>query len=107
MKFIYVDESGARDQGDVFVMCGLTVDAYKLRKKTEDFDRKLEVMFTRHEGTRTDLKTSRFINGRGAWSAVPADERKAFLTEICQLSVDNGGRLFGVGVPAQNSGMLR
>ena len=33
MKFIYVDESGSRDQGDAFVMCGLTVDACKLRKK--------------------------------------------------------------------------
>ena len=35
MKFIYVDESGGRDQGDVFTMCGLMVDAYKLRKKTK------------------------------------------------------------------------
>jgi hypothetical protein len=30
MKFIYIDESGSRDQGDVFVMCGLMVDAYPL-----------------------------------------------------------------------------
>ena len=35
MKFIYVDESGAAGDSDVFVMCGLMVDAYKLRKKTE------------------------------------------------------------------------
>lgn len=32
MKFIYIDESGARDQGDVFVIAGLMVDAYKLQK---------------------------------------------------------------------------
>ena len=31
MKFIYVDESGARDQGDVFVMSGLMVDARHAR----------------------------------------------------------------------------
>ena len=36
MKFIYVDESGGRDQGDIFTMCGLMVDAYKLRNNTED-----------------------------------------------------------------------
>ena len=60
MKFIYVDESGARDQGDMFIMCGLMVDAYKLRKKTEEFDRLLEAVFANHEGNRSDFKTSRF-----------------------------------------------
>jgi hypothetical protein len=48
MKFIYVDESNAHDQGDAFVMCGLMVDAYKLWKKTADFDAKLEAMFAQH-----------------------------------------------------------
>ncbi len=41
----YVDESGGPDQGDVFTMCGLMVDAYKLRKKTQDFDELLKGMF--------------------------------------------------------------
>jgi hypothetical protein len=63
MKFIYIDESGSRDQGDVFVTCGLMVDAYKLRKKTEDFDQRLEALFAKHPGNRADFKTSRFING--------------------------------------------
>lgn len=98
MKFIYVDESGGRDQGDVFVMCGLMVDAYKLRKKTEDFDKMLAAMFARHPGTRNDLKTSRFINGGGGWRQVPADERKQFLTDLCNLAVDNGGKIFGIGL---------
>lgn len=98
MKFIYVDESGARDQGDVFIMCGLMVDAYKLRKKTEDFDHMLAAMFARHPGTRNDLKTSRFINGGGGWRNVPADERKNFLTDLCNLAVDNGGKIFGIGM---------
>lgn len=98
MKFIYVDESGDRGQGDVFVMCGLMVDAYKLRKKTHDFDTKLESLFERHPGTRTELKTSRFINGKGAWRNVEADERKTFLTEVCQLAVENGGKIFGIGL---------
>jgi Protein of unknown function (DUF3800) len=31
MKFAYVDESGCSDEGDVFVMAGLLIDAYRLR----------------------------------------------------------------------------
>lgn len=98
MKFIYVDESGARDQGDVFVMSGLMVDAYKLRKKTADFDAKLEAIFAQHPGTRGDLKTKRFINGAGAWNQVPAQQRKNFLREICVLAVANGGKVYGVAL---------
>lgn len=98
MKFIYVDESGGRDQGDVFVMCGLMVDAYKLRKKTADFDAKLEALFAKHPGNRGDLKTSRFINGKGAWNQIDAQERKDFLTDICRLAVANGGKIFGIGL---------
>lgn len=98
MKFIYVDESGGRDQGDVFAMCGQMVDAYKLRKKTADFDEKLEVIFENHPGTRGDLKTKRFINGQGAWNQIPAQERKDFLREVCQLAVANGGKIYGVAL---------
>jgi hypothetical protein len=98
MKFIYVDESGARDQGDVFVMSGLMVDAYKLRKKTADFDAKLEAIFAQHPGTRGDLKTKRFINGVGAWNQVPAQQRKNFLREICELAVANGGKIYGIAL---------
>ena len=53
MKFIYVDESGSRDEGDVFVMCGLMVDAYKLRKKTADFDKMLADFLANHPGDHT------------------------------------------------------
>lgn len=98
MKFIYVDESGARDQGDVFVMSGLMIDAYKLRKKTADFDAKLEAIFAQHPGTRGDLKTKRFINGAGAWTQVPAQQRKGFLREICELAVANGGKVYGLAL---------
>jgi hypothetical protein len=97
MKFIYVDESGAAGDSDVFVMCGLMVDAYKLRKKTADFDKMLAEFLAKHPGSSTELKTSRFINGKGGWSKIDADERKAFLTDICKLAVANGGKLFGIG----------
>lgn len=98
MKFIYIDESGGRDQGDVFTMCGLMVDAYKLRKKTEDFDAKLEAVFARNPNVRNDFKTSRFINGKGSWREVDAQERKSLSTELCQLAVENGGKIFGIGL---------
>jgi len=98
MKFIYVDESGGRDQNDVFTMCGLMVDAYKLRKKTEDFDQLLEGIYSQYPGVRKDLKTTKFINGDGGWSKVPADERKALLYQLCELAVSNGGKIFGIGL---------
>jgi hypothetical protein len=101
MKFIYVDESGGRDQGDTFTMCGLMVDAYKLRKKTEDFDAKLEAIFALYPGVRNDFKTSRFINGKGGWSDVDPRVRKDLLTGLCELAIDNGGKIFGVALSFQ------
>ena len=98
MKFIYIDESGARNQGDVFVMCGLMVDAYKLRKKTEEFDRRLEAVFAEHPGNRADFKTIRFINGKGGWSNINAVRRKEFLKGVCELAVDSGGKVFGLAL---------
>ncbi|PTQ72754.1 DUF3800 domain-containing protein [Celeribacter persicus] len=101
MKFIYIDESGSPGDGDVFVMCGLMVDAYKLRKKTSDFDWKLDELLKKHPGSGTELKTSRFINGKGGWSKIPPQERKDFLTDICRLAVANGGKLFGIAFSFQ------
>ncbi|MFP1630963.1 DUF3800 domain-containing protein [Zhengella sp. ZM62] len=98
MKFIYFDESGSKDEGDVFVLCGLMVDAYKLRKKNADFDIMFAELLERHPGSGTELKTKRFINGRGGWSEVPAQERKEFLRDVCRLAVSNGGKLFGIGL---------
>lgn len=98
MKFLYVDESGAHDQGDTFVMCGVMVDAYKLRSRTEAFDRMLREMLEQYPGTQTELKTSRFINGKGAWSRIRPDDRKDFLTRVCRLAVEQGGKVFGIGL---------
>jgi len=101
MKFIYADESGGREEGDVFVMSGLMVDAYKLRKKTADFDAKLEMIFALHPGTRGDLKTKKFINGGGAWGQVDPEERKQLLRGICELAVANGGKIYAYGMSFQ------
>ena len=100
MKFIYVDESGGRDQSDVFTMWGLMVDAYKLRKKTEDFDEMLNGMFQGLPVRRAprELKTKKFIDGGGPWKRIDGDERKQFLTEVCQIAVANGGKVFGIAL---------
>jgi hypothetical protein len=82
-------------------MCGLMVDAYKLRKKTEDFDVLLEAIFSQNPGVRNDFKTSRFINGKGCWRDIEAQVRKDLLTNICKLSVENGGKVIGVGLSFQ------
>ena len=104
MKFIYIDESGARGhhQSDVFVMCGLMVDAYKLRKQTELLDRKFKYLFEKYPGTMSDLKTTRFINGKGAWKAVDMQERQNLLKDICDLAVNNVGKTFGVSLSFAN-----
>jgi len=90
MKFLYVDESGGRDQSDVFVMAGLLIDAYRLRKKTSEFDALLKPLLEKHPSKASELKTSRFIAGKGGWSAVPADERKQFLRDVSALAADCG-----------------
>ena len=98
MKFIYVDESGNPDQGDVFTMCGLMVDAYNIRKKTEDFDTLLENIFMLRDGDGRDFKTKKFIGGKRGWKKIPEDKRKEFLRDICKLAVGNGGKVFGIGL---------
>ena len=98
MKFIYIDESGGRDQGDVFTMCGLMVDAYNLRTKTIDCNQELAALFQKHPRIPDNLKTIRFINGKDNWGNIDAQDRKNFLTGLCRLAVANGGKIFGIGL---------
>jgi hypothetical protein len=56
MKFIYVDESGDSTQSDVFVMTGLLVDAYRLRKYTAEFDKMIVDFLAKHPGSPKELK---------------------------------------------------
>jgi hypothetical protein len=95
VKFVYVDESGAKDHTDVFVMAGVLIDAYKLRKHTATFDEMIKTLLAKHEGVPKELKTHAFINGDGGWSKVDAGERKAFLSEVCDL-VAQCARIFAV-----------
>ena len=98
MKFVYVDESGGKGQGDVFVMFGLMLDAHSLRKRTEEFEELLDPVFKKHPGKKTDFKTIKFINGKGGWSKIGEDERKEFLRDVCNLAVSKGGKIVGLAL---------
>jgi hypothetical protein len=101
MKFAYVDESGDQGQGDVFVMAGILIDAYRLRKYTTTFDKMIVDFLAKHPGAPTELKTKNFINGAGGWSVVDPTERKQFLSEICSLAVECA-RIFAIALSFEN-----
>ena len=88
MKFCYVDESGDKPQSDVFVMTGVLVDAYKLRKHTARFDQLIADFLAKHPGAPTELKTTAAINGEGGWRQVNPAERKQFISKICDLAAE-------------------
>jgi Protein of unknown function (DUF3800) len=95
MKFVYVDETGDKGQSDVFVMTGLLIDAYSLRKYTASFDRMLTAFLAKHPKSPRELKTKIFINGDKGWNKVDAEERKKFLAEVCDLAAECA-RVFAV-----------
>jgi hypothetical protein len=101
MKFVYVDESGDAGQGDVFVMAGLLIDAYRLRKYTATFDEMIREFLAKHPAAPRELKTKAFINGSGDWSKVDATERKEFLSEICDLAAECA-KIFAVAFSFKN-----
>lgn len=100
MKFAYVDESGNAEEGDAFVMAGLLIDAYRLRKYTSSFDKSLSSFLSKHPSAPKELKTKAFINGKGGWSIVPSDERKKFLTDMCELASEVS-KIYGFGMSFQ------
>jgi hypothetical protein len=103
MKFAYVDESGDQGQSDVFVLVGLLIDAYRLRKHTTRFDEMIKAFLAKHPGSPNELKTKNFINGSGGWSKVDAAERKKFLGEVCDLAAQCT-RVFAVAFSFQEFG---
>lgn len=86
MKFAYVDESGSSDHTDVFVMAAIVIDAYRLRKHTEAFDELIEPFLAKHPGLVKEIKTSKIIAGEGGWKELSADERKQFVSSICDVA---------------------
>lgn len=89
MKFIYIDESGSRDrnQGDIFVMAGLLIDAFRLRKQTVNFNRLIQGFLHEYPRPKKEIKTKAMINGSGDWSKVDAHKRKVFLEAAVDLTI--------------------
>ena len=90
MKFAYVDESGSGSssdgEGDIFVMAGVLIDATKLRKYTAVFDAFIKGVLGRYKKYHPEeLKTSSFINGKGAWGEIDGEERQKVLQDICDI----------------------
>ena len=90
MKFAYIDESGDASHSDVFVMAGVLIDAYKLRKSTSDFDKKLNDLRGCHRSEPNDFKATWIINGKKGWEEIQFEERKKFIDEIVNLVVKVG-----------------
>jgi hypothetical protein len=101
MKFAYVDETGDQDQGDVFVMAGVLIDAYRLRKYTATFDNMIKGFLAKHPSAPKELKTKAFINGSGGWSKVDPAERKQFLSEVSDLATECA-KIFAVAFSFKN-----
>lgn len=98
MKFVYADESGSQDHSYLFTMAGVMVDSVKLRKKTEDFDKLWDALLAHYPEDTPEIKTSRMINGSGAWSRVSPDIRKQFVTDVINLATANGGKIFAYAI---------
>ena len=90
MKFAYIDESGSPDQGDVFIMAGVLIDAYRLRKATAEFDQKLKDLRQEHPSLPNDFKASKIINGKGGWRNVSPNARKHFFSDIVNQATSVG-----------------
>lgn len=101
MKFAYVDESGSKSEGDVFVMVGLLVDAYRLPKCTREFDQRFKDFCALHPSSPRDFKTKKFINGKGGWNQVDADARKDFLRELVGY-VAECAKIYAYGLSFKN-----
>ncbi len=98
MKFLYADESGAKDHSRFFTMAGVMVDAVKLRKRTEDIDKLWLSLANQHPDSPSEIKTGRMINGKGGWSKVAPDIRKKFISDIIHLATENGGKIFCIAL---------
>lgn len=98
MKFIYVDESGGSDQSDVFVMCGLMVDAYKLRKKTADVAERLNELALMKPSDEFELKTKNFLEGKRGWNKIDGLTRQKIISNLIEGALEGGSEIFAIGV---------
>lgn len=76
MKFLYVDESGNEGNAPFLTFFGFYVDGYRLKNVMSQARPLLGAISDAYPENLRELKSSRLVNGVGAWRRVDATERK-------------------------------
>ena len=91
MKFLYVDESGNRNDDKFLTFFGVQIDAYKLKAAMRVARPILRDVAAAFPGNLKELKTSRMVNGHGGWRRVNPDIRKRLFLRLCGFLSDVSG----------------
>ncbi len=87
MKVCYVDESGNDAQGPCLVMVGIVVDATRLNRTQQEFDKEFDSVQQLFQENLRELKGSKIIFGRDRWRNVDPDKRKRIVQFFCDWLV--------------------
>lgn len=89
MKFLYVDESG-NSNDPYFSFFGLYVDGYKLKKVMSMARPLFHDIAAAFPETLRELKSSRLVNGIGAWRNVDPERRKLLFRLLTAFVAEAG-----------------
>lgn len=89
MKFLYVDESGNNSE-PYLVFFGLYVDGYRLKKVMSMARPLLQAIADAYPENLPELKSTRLVNGVGAWRQVDANRRKALFRTLTRFVAEAG-----------------
>ena len=101
MKFVYVDESisDPKHANRIFVMAGLMVDAYKLRKVTSIANAFVKKFLEDYKLSKYgEIKASKFLNN----SKIGLKDRKQRIMELCKMIPDNKIKICGIAILLKN-----
>lgn len=88
MYFLYVDESGDASHTKYFVMTGILVNNFKLRKNSKDLNKIIREFLEKNPKREKEVKTSKIFNNKSSWGSVDFEIRKKFIDDICSLIND-------------------
>lgn len=90
MKFLYVDESGNEGNVPYLTFFGFYVDGYRLKKVMSQARPLLDAIANAYPENLRELKSSRLVNGAGAWRRVDANERKRLFRTLTGFVSESG-----------------
>lgn len=91
MKFLYVDESGNRNDDRFLTFFGVQIDAYKLKAAMRVARPILRDVADAFPENLNELKTSRMVNGCGGWRHVEPATRKQLFRRLCGFLANVSG----------------